>query len=468
MPPSTAPKAPDTPTPPSEPAAPPGPAQPPAPTRLPSDFHRLWLAYSTSEFGSQIGHGALRIIAILALGATDFQVSLLAALSAVGAAVIALPAGLWIEHRRKRPVMIGADLARFLVLASIPAAAAFGRLTYAQLCVVGVVQTLGVIVFGSASTAHLKNLVPAGLRIRANSRFETTTWTMVTAGPPLGGLLISWLGTTVTVAVDAVSFLLSALGVRRLRTPEPDPPVREGKRHLWRDVTGGWRYILAHSGLRALFWNAMLFGGGILMMSPISAVFMLRDLAFTPWQFGLALGIPGLGGVLGSLFARRLSGRFGDRRVLLGFGVLRAVWCFGIPLAAPGTAGLVLIITAETLLLVCAGIFNPVFATYRMGATSDAYMARVSAAWSISGRVVQPLFILAGGVIAAYTDARTALFAASGVIAASALLLPWRRSAMHPGQRDSAVDTEASADSAYDTTASAYASSSGPSRNSQR
>lgn len=421
------------------------------------DFRRLWTAFAISELGTMAGLGALPLIAVLVLDASTLQVTSMAALAGIGSAAIALPAGVLIEFRRKRPVMVAADVARFAALGSVPAAMAFGVLTYAQLCAVAVVQTAGSIVFNAASGAHLKTLIPAAQRIEANSRFETTVWTMVSVGPPLGGLLVTWLGAAVTVAVDAVSFLLSALGIRRLRTPEPPPPERVHK-GLLTDLTAGWRYIFNQPGLHALFWNAMVFGGAIMLSSPLLAVLMLRELAFTPFEYGLALGIPGVGGILGSLLARRLGARFGERGTLLCFGVLRGLWMAMLPFAPPGHAGLVLIVVSETALLFCAGVFNPLFTTYRMNVTTDDHMSRVGAAWSVSSKAAQPAFIAVGGVLAAMTSTRTALAVAAVAVFAGAALLPWRRGVWdHP-----------SAPTASSVTASAYPSSSGPSRSSHR
>ncbi|MFC9848553.1 MFS transporter [Streptomyces sp. NPDC060223] len=394
---------------------------------LGQDFRRLWGAYAVSAVGSAVGMGALPLIALLVLHSSAFQVSLLAALSAVASAVIALPLGVRIEYQYKRPVMITADLARCAVLASIPVAMAFDELTFSQLCLVGVLQTAASVAFDAASGAHLKALVLPEHRLRANSLFETTNWISVSAGPPVGGLLIGVLGAAATAVVDSVSFLGSALGIRRIRRPEPTPPARASTAHLGRDIAAGWQYLLRHPGLRPLFFNALLFGGSVMMSSPLMAVLMLRDLGLTPGQYGLALGLPCLGGVLGSRLAPLLTRRFGQRRILLLSGVSRTLWTILLPLTPSGALGMFTVVAADFGLLFAAGVFNPSFTTYRMEATSDAFMSRVSTSWSVGSKTCQAAFMIAGGLIADAAGVRGALLIAGLLCMASALLLPWRK-----------------------------------------
>lgn len=400
---------------------------------LGQDFRRLWSAYAVSAAGSAVGMGALPLIALLVLDASAFQVSLLAALSAVASGMIALPLGVRIEHQYKRPVMITADLARCAVLASVPAAMAFDALTFAHLCAVGVLQTAASVAFDAASGAHLKALVVRDQRLRANSLFETTNWITVSAGPPVGGFLIGVLGAATTLVVDALSFLGSALGIRRIQRPEPAPPARCATSHLGRDVAAGWQYLLRHPGLRPLFFNALLFGGAIMMASPLMAVLMLDDLGLAPWQYGLALGLPCLGGVLGSRLAPLLARRFGQRRVLLVSGVARTLWTILLPLAPSGALGVIVIVAADFGLLLSAGVFNPSFTTYRMAATPDAFMSRVATSWSVGAKTCQAVCMIAGGVIAAAAGVRGALLIAGSLCMASALLLPWREARSSKG-----------------------------------
>lgn len=396
-------------------------------SRLSPDLYRLWASFTVSQVGSAVGAGALPLVAILVLGASAVQVSAMVALAGIGSAVMALPLGPFLEARRKRPVLVSSSLISFVALISVPFAAWSGALTYAQLCAVVTAQTLCGIVFAAANGAYLKSMVPEAQRVRANSRFETTFWTASTLGAPVGGVLISVLGATVTIVIDAVSYLVAAVGIRGISTPEPEPVHKRHGYTRTAEIRSGWAYIFTRPVLRRLFWNAMLFGGAIALTTPLLALLMLRDLGFAPWQYGLALGLPCVGGLLGSLCAPRLVERCGERSVLLGFGTLRTFWLGLLPMAGPGAFGLTVIVVSETLLLFSAGVFNPVFTTCRMNITEDDHMARVGTAWSVGAKCCQPAFVAFGGVAAAVTGPRVVIAGAAVVLLASSLLLPWGR-----------------------------------------
>ncbi|XVV16616.1 MFS transporter [Actinoplanes sp. CA-131856] len=385
------------------------------------DLGRRWAAFGVSEFGSAVGYTALPVVAVLVLGASDFQVSLLTVLAGVVSAVAALPLGPWIEHRRKLPVMVTADLVRVVAVGSVPAAALLGVLTYWHLCVVAVVQMVARLAFDAAGVAQLRSLVPPEHRAEANGRFETTLWTANAAGPAAGGVLVSWLGATATMVVDAASFLVSALLLRGMRVPEPPPPVLQK-----RDLAGGWRHIFGHRGLAVLFWNSMIFGGCVLASVPLLAVFVLRDLGFPAWQYGLMAGVASVAGIAGSMLVKPLRRRIGEHRVLLVAGAGRNLWMGLMPLATASTGGLVLVVASETLMVFFAGMFSPTFATYRMNATGDGHMARVVMSWSVANKVVQPVVIAAAGALAAATSVRTALAVLATILIGGVVLLPWK------------------------------------------
>jgi MFS family permease len=185
------------------------------------DFGWLWTAYAASAYGTGLGFGAFAIIAIRVLHAGPAQVSILSASGLAVGAVVAVPLGPWVEFRRKQPVMVAMDLIRFAALLSIPVAYAMGWLSFLQLIVVSVIAGAAKNAFRAASGAYLKALVEPEDLLVANARFESTTWSSTAIGPPLGGAAIGLFGPVITVVADAVSYLLSALGIAAIRHTEP-------------------------------------------------------------------------------------------------------------------------------------------------------------------------------------------------------------------------------------------------------
>jgi hypothetical protein len=182
--------------------------------------------------------------------------------------------------------------------------------SFTQLLVVSVIVAAADIAFKAASGACLKALVQPEDLLVANGRFESTTWTATVFGPPLGGAAIGLFGPVTTMVADAVSYLLSAVGIRAIGGREPRPVRTSAPRLRAGELLEGWRYILTHPALRPLFFNTILVNGLIMATSPLLAVLMLGRLGFAPWQYGLAFGAPCVGG-LGSRLARRLVARFG-------------------------------------------------------------------------------------------------------------------------------------------------------------
>ncbi|MFF5776270.1 MFS transporter [Streptomyces virginiae] len=388
-------------------------------------FGRLWAAYAVSAFGTSLGFGAFPLMAILVLDSGPAQVAALAAAGRVLGAVLAVPLGPWVEPRRKRPVMVGADLTRFAALISVPVAFAFGWLGFAQLLLVSVVVAVADIAFKAAAGAYLKTLVPAADLLVANSRFESTTWTATMVGPPLGGALIGMFGPVVTVVADAVGYLLSALGIRSVGGTEPKPVRVAGAPRLRAgDLLEGWRHILRHPVLRPLFLNAIVVNGLIMASEPLLALLLLRGLGFAPWQYGLVFALPCVGGLVGSRLAPRFVARYGRHRVLRTAGALRACWPLGLAFVPPGVPGMALVIAVQFGLVACCGLFNPVLATYRLTRVDPDRLARTQAAWAISSSITIAVLTAGWGVLAVVTGPRTAIAAAGVLLLATPLLLP--------------------------------------------
>ncbi|KPI20333.1 protein of unknown function DUF894 DitE [Actinobacteria bacterium OK074] len=393
-------------------------------------FGWLWAAYAVSSYGTGLGFGAFSVLAVLVLHSGPTQVAALAASGRAVGAVVALPLGPWVEFRRKRPVMVAMDLTRFAALLSIPVAFAFGLLGFAQLLVVSIVVAAANIAFNAASGAYLKTLLPPADLLVANSRFESTMWTSTMLGPPLGGAAIGLFGPVTTVVADAVSYLLSAFGIRAIGGTEPRPGRSGALRLRAGDLLAGWRYILAHPTLRPLLFNAMVVNGLIMAAEPLLAVLLLGRLGFAPWQYALALAASsGAGGFVGSRLARPLAARFGQHRVMLTAGVLRACWPVGLAFVPPGAAGMLLVTAVQLGLVTCIGVFNPLLATSRLQHTAPDRVARTLTAWSISTSAAIAILTALWGLLGAVTGPRTAIAVAGILLLATPLLLPRRESA---------------------------------------
>jgi MFS family permease len=228
----------------------------------------------------------------------------------------------------------------------------------------------------------------------------------------------------ITVVADAVSYLLSALGIRAIGGEDSRPaytssavPPRSG------ELLDGWRYILAHPTLRSLFFNTVLVNGLIMATAPLLAVLMLGRLGFTPWQYGLAFAVPCIGGLIGSRFAHPLVARFGQHKVMLVTGTLRACWSVGLAFVRPGIPGLLLVMTVEFGLITCVGVFNPIFASYRLEQTASDRVARTLSAWSVTSKATIAIMTALWGVLASLTTPRTAIAIAGVLILVTPLLL---------------------------------------------
>jgi MFS family permease len=396
-------------------------------------FGWLWAAFAISTVGTWLAFDAFPLIAILVLHAGPAQVSALAAVGLAVGAVVAVPLGPWVERRPKRAVMVAMDAIRFAAVISVPVAFALGRLGFAQLVIVAVITAAADITFRAAGGAALKSLVRPDQLLTANGRFESTTWTATALGPPLGGAAIGLFGPVVTVVANAVSYLLSAVAIRAIGGQDPRPSqtsrtVRAEQVGTARlragDLVEGWRYILRHPGLRPLFFNTVLVNALILATAPLLAVLMLGRLGFAPWQYGLAFGAPCVGGLIGSRLARPLVARFGEHRVMITSGTLRACWSLGLAFVPAGVPGIVLVIVVQFGLVTCMGVFNPVFATHRLQQTPTDRVARTLSAWSVTSNATVAAVTALWGVLAAVTDPRTAIGVAGLLILATPLLLP--------------------------------------------
>jgi hypothetical protein len=271
-------------------------------------FRWLWTGSAVSMFGSEVAELALPLLALVTLSASAGEVATLRAAQFLPFLLATLPLGLLVDRRRRLPLMIGADLGRFLLIGSIPVTIWLGfghmEVLYVAVFCAGILTVL----YQIADFSFLPTLVRTDQLPYANSRIVATQSAMEIGGRGLGGLLVQALTAPVAVAVNAAAYLLSAASLSRIRVDEPRLQ-RPGKRSPIREVVEGVGYAVRNKYLRALLGEATtfnLFNEAFILGLMIYAV---RDLEISPAGIGLVLTAGGLGSFLGAWFGTRVTGR---------------------------------------------------------------------------------------------------------------------------------------------------------------
>lgn len=279
------------------------------------DFLRLWAAQAVSALGSRVSRTALPVIAILSLGADPAGVAVLAALSTAPGVAVGLFAGGLVDRSRKRPLLIGADLVRAALIASVPIAAWLGGLTLLQLYVVAALVGAASSLFQIADNAYLPALVGPDRLVEANSRLEGTEAAAEIVGPGAAGLLIQILTAPLTMVADALSYLWSAALLGRIRAEEAPagaaPGDGAGRATLLEDFRVGLRHGFGHPVIGATFgaMGVQCFFGGFFFA--LYMLYTLETLGLSPGTVGLIISVGGIGALGGSFLAALLGRRLG-------------------------------------------------------------------------------------------------------------------------------------------------------------
>ena len=203
-----------------------------------TQFRRYWTAQTISMFGDQISGIAIPLTAVLVLHASAADMGYLTALVWLPSLLFGLHAGAWVDRRgRRRATMIGADLGRFALLASLPACYALHVLTLGQLFAVAFGVGVLSVLFTVSDSALFVAVVPADRYLDGNSLIYSSRALSFVGGPSVGGLLVQALSAPAAIAADALSFLGSAFFLHRIRPAEPPAePRRQGCRDRRREV----------------------------------------------------------------------------------------------------------------------------------------------------------------------------------------------------------------------------------------
>ena len=388
------------------------------------DFLKLWGSDTISLFGVHATLLALPLTA-LALGASALQVGLLTTAQSAPALLLGLFTGVWADRRRRRPLLIGANIARAVALGSIPLAALCGVLHLAQLYLVAFLSGTAALIFVVAYQAFLPTIVPHKQLIAGNSALRGSEATAQLAGPSIGGLLVQLLATPLTLAVGALASLASALAVLAIRTPERSPAKAHEDRSVVQAIGEGVRFVVSHPLLRPLLCSSTVGALCSNTILSVAALYIVRDLGLPAWAYGAIIGIGGPAALLGAFVASRVLRRYGIGKTLIGTGLVGGATTLLVALAGgPLGSTLALLIAWRVLAGLAEAVGGITSLTLLQTLTPPHLKGRVNATVRVFGWGAVALGGLLGGALGEILGLRpTIALAACGICLAPLWLI---------------------------------------------
>ncbi|WP_281399630.1 MFS transporter [Streptomyces flaveus] len=395
------------------------------------DFRLLWVGETVSGLGNSITVVALPLIAVVALDAGSTAVGLLAGAVWLPWLLLGLPVGAWVDRLHKRPLMIACDLVAVAALVSIPLAAWLDALTFQHLVVVALTCGTAAVCFNTAYHSYIRIVLDGRDLLEGNAKLQGSEAVTQVAGPGVAGLLAQAFGAVTALVADAVTFLVSALCLKRISVVEPDHALDDEERaSLRRQIIEGLRFVGRDRYLRPMVtWGAVI-NMALMGYQAVQVVFLVRTVGLNPAMVGLLLTSGSTGGIVGALVATRVSRRFGTGRGLLLLQAATAPFVLLLPMTTAGP-GLLLFAMGAFLVGIGISVANIVVGSFRQTYCPPHMLGRVVATAMMINHSTIPLGSLLGGVLGDAVGYRPAMWIMTGIVAPSWLIL-----AMSPMRRE--------------------------------
>ena len=372
------------------------------------DFLRLWAGHTVSVAGSLVSRFALPLVAILTLDASPGEVALIRMADTLPGVIIGLAAGVWVDRLRRRPLMIWADIGRAVLLAWIPLAALFGLLGIWQLFAVVMAAGTLTALFEVANRSYLPTLIPRERLVEANSKLSASGSVVEVGAFGFAGLLVQLLTAPVTMLLDALSFVVSALFLGSIRTKEP-PPAPTEHQSMLASMKEGLRYVYHDPILRAIAGARATTELFLYIWVTMLLVFLTRDLELEPLVFGLMFAIGGVCSFFGALVAGRVERWLGLGPTLIVTFFLSTVSLLAVPLAAGPFLLIVFMVGIQQVADAPAAIFQIHEESLIQARVPDEVMGRVTSCLRVLTWSATLLGTVLGGVLGELVGARTTM-----------------------------------------------------------
>ncbi|MCC3763549.1 MFS transporter [Glycomyces sp. TRM65418] len=378
------------------------------------DFLKFWFGESVSLLGTQVTNLALPLTAILAFNAGDEQVGVLRFLQLVPYLGLALVFGVWADRVRRRPIMLGANLARAVLLALVPLLYWTDALSMAFLLVIACAVGIASVLFDVSWMAYVPALVRDPKHyVEAGAKMGMSSSAADVAGPGLAGLLISAVSAPVALIVDACSYLLSLVSLLLIRAPEPRP-APPPRRHLPTELREGLRWVIGSPVLRSLALIGCCCNFSMVTVWTMFLLYGTRDLHLDSATLGGILATASVGGLIGAAISRSVIRRF---RLGLVYLVAQSALLVGPALIVvaggprPVMVGMFILSFFTTYLGL--GVAGVVIVSLRQASTPQSMMGRMTAVFRTLLFGGGALGGLAAGLLAGRIGAHSALTVAA-------------------------------------------------------
>src|SRR5512147_815735 len=388
-------------------------------------FARVWTAATVSIFGWLITRMAVPLAAILVLGSGAFEVAILRSLDLGATLVFGLVAGAWVDRLRRRPVLIWADLGRAALLASIPMAFALGVLTYWQLLLVSGLAAVLTTFFDSASNAYLPTIVDRDGLVDANGALAASGSAAEFMAFGISGFLVQLLTAPFAIAIDALSFVASALLLGSIRRHEAPPPPPEDREPVMDEIREGLRLVIHDPVLRAFAGAQMALHALWGVFGATWFLFVLDELGLNAATLGVIAGVGGFSSFIGAIVASRATRRWGIGPVAIGAMLLAAIGNAFIPLAPAGLPLIAIgcLVMQQLVADSAATVYDITEVSVRQTLVHDRALGRVTSTFHGAGVSAQLTATLGAGLLAEAIGLRaTSWLAPLGGLAGAAIL----------------------------------------------
>jgi MFS family permease len=398
------------------------------------DFRLLWLGETTSRLGSGITAVAVPLVAVGALGAGPLTMGALGAAAWLPWLLIGLPAGAWVDRLPRRAVMLACDLICLAMLVTVPIVAWAGLLSVGALVAAVLLLGTASVFFSTAYQAYVPFLLAREDLAEGNAKLQGSEQVANLAGPGVGGLMAQWLGPLSGLFADALTFLVSAVCLSRIRAREPHRPARARRGDLRREIGEGLRFVARDPYLRVLTLAASVDNLILNGYMALIVLFLVRDVGVPLGAVGVLISADAVGGLLGATVAIRIARRLGTARAMLVCSLCATPFGLLVPLT---TGGFGLAFFAVGLLVPAAGMVvgNVVVNGFRQAYCPPELLGRMFTSSRFVQFGVMPIGAVLGGVLGATLGLREALwvlFAAAVLGKCVRLLGPIRRNRDFP------------------------------------